>query len=142
MQTGVHGKTCAGDRHVASRPALHVASLQQVLAAIRTQRSSLSPHLAPELLHATSAGCCGAPPEAQVPELFEAPFVAQSVKPGLLMCFSCSSIGKPARKAGFAVDRWVKALQEPVQIAGLAAMGSQDVWWAGIRICQAPQRAL
>ena len=119
---------------VALRPALHVASLQQVLAAICTQRSSLFPHLAPELLHATSAGCWGAPPEAQVPELFEAPFGAQSVKPGLLICFSCSSIGKPARKTGFTADRWIKALQEAVQLAGLVGLGSQDVWWAGRRI--------
>lgn len=110
-QIGVHDKMCAGaNRHAAYRPALRTASLWRVMAAIHTQSSSLYPYLAPELLLATSAGCWGAPTETQVPELFETAVPAQSVKPGLLMCLSCSSMGKPARRARFTVNRVVKAL--------------------------------
>ena len=101
-----------GDRYAVQRPALHAASLAQVTAAMHTQRSSLSPYLAPEVLHATGAGCWGAPPEAQVPELLEPPGTAQSAKPGLLMCLSCSSIGRPARRTRFTTGQRVKALQE------------------------------
>ena len=113
---------------------MRVAGLPQVMVA----RQQPVPYLAPELLHATSAGC--APPEVRVPELVEAPVTAQSVKPGLLMCLSCSSIGKPARQTRFTSDPWVKAPQEQVQSAGLG-MWSQDVWWAGKRIRLAPQHA-